>query len=66
MIEMYLDLCWGLDTVDGQPIGTRHGDSVPLLLGVGAVLVLGDVQPSVGGLSPRIGVPPYLTVTRAG
>lgn len=66
MIEMYLDLCWGLDTVDGQPIGTRHGDSVPLLLGVGAVLVLWDVQPSVGRLSPRIGVPPYLTVTGAG
>lgn len=66
MIEMYLDLCWGLDTVDCQPIGTRHGDSVPLLLGVGAVFVLGDVQPSVGRLSPRIGVPPYLTVTRAG
>lgn len=66
MIEMYLDLCWGLDTVDGQPIGTRHGDSVPLLLGVGAVLVLGDIKPSVGRLSPRIGVPPYLTVTRAG
>lgn len=66
MIEMYLDLCWGLDTVDGQPIGTRHGDSVPLLLGVGALLVLGDIKPSVGRLSPRIGVPPYLTVTRAG
>lgn len=66
MIELYLDLCWGLDTVDGQPIGTRHGDSVPLLLGVGALLVLGDIKPSVGRLSPRIGVPPYLTVTRAG
>lgn len=66
MIEMYLDLCWGLDTVDGQSIGTRHGDSVPFLLGVGAVLVLGDIKPSVGRLSPRIGVPPYLTVTRAG
>lgn len=66
MIEKYLDLCWGFDTVDGQPIGTRHGDSVPLLLGVGAVLVLGDIKPSVGRLSPRIGVPPYLTVTRAG
>lgn len=66
MIEMYLDLCWGLDTVDSQSIGSRHGDSVPLLLGVGAVLVLWDVQPSVGRLSPRIGVPPYLTVTGAG
>lgn len=66
MIEMYLDLCWGLDTVDCQSIGTRHGDSVPLLLGVGAILVLWDIKPSVGRLSPRIGVPPYLTVTRAG
>lgn len=66
MIELYLDLCWGLYTVDGQSIGTRHGDSVSLLLGMGAVLALGDIQPPVGRLSPRVGVPPYLTVTRTG